>query len=112
MYKKDNCQPQKIPISSVLQMPFWIYLSSAIRNLTFGQNGILIFTYNQFFMIDNLQENSLQMEQISNEAFLWLSSLASSDPYAILSSVYLGIALINLTVNFFSKFMNINLFIY
>ncbi|RNA37012.1 mitochondrial inner membrane COX18 isoform X2 [Brachionus plicatilis] len=79
LYRKENCQPQKIPISSVLQMPFWIYLSSATRNLTFGKNG-----------------NSLQMEQLSNEGFMWLSSLATSDPYGILPGLYCAIGLTTL----------------
>ncbi|CAF0803633.1 unnamed protein product [Brachionus calyciflorus] len=78
-YKKENCQPQKIPISSVLQMPFWIYLSSATRNLTTGIN-----------------DHSLQMEQINHESFMWITSLAASDPYYALPVAYCLIAFSNL----------------
>lgn len=39
VYKHEGCLPQKIPISSFLQLPFWMYLTSAIRSLTFGIHG-------------------------------------------------------------------------
>lgn len=52
------------------------------------------------FIIMNYQGHKLEMEQISNETFIWLSSLASSDPYGILPGLYFGIAMINLIVKF------------
>jgi inner membrane protein COX18 len=79
MYEKENCSPQKIPISSLLQMPFWIYLSASIRNLTYGFMG-----------------HSLEMEQMRNESFAWLTSLATSDPTFILPALYATFALANL----------------
>ena len=39
VYKQESCLPQKIPISSFLQLPFWMYLTGAVRNLTTGSFG-------------------------------------------------------------------------
>jgi hypothetical protein len=39
-YEKESCQPQKIPISSLLQFPAWVYLSTSIRNLAFGTGSM------------------------------------------------------------------------
>lgn len=55
VYKKEGCLPQKIPIASFLQMPLWIYLTAAIRNITSGNFG-----------------HEIQMEQIRNESLLWV----------------------------------------
>ena len=41
-YDKENCHAEKIPISSLLQFPVWIYLSTSIRNLAFGTGGIRV----------------------------------------------------------------------
>lgn len=79
MYEKENCSPQKIPIASLLQMPFWIYLSASIRNLTSGFMG-----------------HSGEMEEIRNESFGWLASLGTSDPTFILPALYATFALANL----------------
>jgi membrane protein insertase Oxa1/YidC/SpoIIIJ len=79
LYLKENCSPQKIPIASLIQMPFWIYLSASIRNLTAGFMG-----------------HPGEMEQIRNESFVWLTSLATSDPTFILPALYATFALANL----------------
>lgn len=45
------------------------------------------------------------MEQISNETFIWLTSLASSDPHGILPVIYCGLALSSLIVNLFKNYV-------
>lgn len=46
----------------------------------------------------NFQDHGLQCEQITNESFLWMQSLALSDPHYVLPVVYCVLALSNITV--------------
>ncbi len=91
LYRREGCLPQKIPIASFLQMPFWIYLTAAIRNITSGNFS-----------------HEVQMREVFNESLLWvlltgnknksikfrivynfkLDSLSKSDPYFLIPFIY------------------------
>ena len=54
-YKIHGCAPQKIPMASCLQLPFWIYLTSSIRNLTSGKYGtIFLINFKKIYRIELL----------------------------------------------------------
>lgn len=47
LYVRDNCHPFKASVLVWVQLPLWISLSLALRNLSLGQSGKLILTLDQ-----------------------------------------------------------------
>jgi hypothetical protein len=116
IYKRENIRPQKVPMSSLLQFPLWFHLSAAIRHLTKAGTGIASFSstikvnftffYRRFTFL-YLKAYKLQAEQIANEQFLWIESLAVADPHYVLPAAFLLSAFVNYKVTkmvFFTYF--------
>ncbi|CAG2175939.1 unnamed protein product [Oppiella nova] len=79
---RDNCHPMKGSIVVWVQIPVWVILSHAIRNMS--------------FMYPIADHNSqLIHSQLSTEGILWFSNLTLSDPYLVLPFLT---AVVNLTI--------------
>ena len=93
-------------MASLLQLPVWVYISGALRNLCKGIDGKLllisrlecIFFYQMAFCFST-QDHSIQMEQLTNSGFLWIDSLTQYDPTYILPGLFLLFSFTNLNVS-------------
>jgi hypothetical protein len=54
IYEDNDFKPIKIPLASIVQLPFWICFSTSFRDFSFGANCKHIFkSYLSLFKIDN-----------------------------------------------------------
>ncbi|ELU08699.1 hypothetical protein CAPTEDRAFT_181352 [Capitella teleta] len=79
LYVRDNCHPMKTKVMPYTQIPLWISLSFALRNMT----GIQPFS---------MKESGVTYPSLGEEGALWFSNLLLPDPLIILP---LMMALVN-----------------
>lgn len=85
LYIKLNLHPTKPVILSIAQMPYWLFSSAAIRNLSYNYGGkdfIELFHYNQ----------------LRGSSFIWLNDLTMPDPYLALPLVFATSSLLALQI--------------
>ncbi|XP_063579078.1 cytochrome c oxidase assembly protein COX18, mitochondrial isoform X2 [Pongo abelii] len=80
LYVRDNCHPFKATVLVWIQLPMWIFMSFALRNLSTGA------AHSEGFSVE---------EQLAAGGILWFSDLTAPDPTWILP-VSLGV--INLLI--------------
>ncbi|XP_031565145.1 cytochrome c oxidase assembly protein COX18, mitochondrial-like [Actinia tenebrosa] len=85
LYQNEGCNPIKMFLLPWIQLPLWIIISLAIRNMT-GTS---------YMQTANRElESSFSCPEMSNEGFLWFPDLLVPDPLMILPA---AVGLFNLT---------------
>ena len=86
IYKREKCNPLKLYVLPWIQLPLWIVISLALRNIS------------GFFPRDTI-EKCFCHPDLPTGGFSWISDLSISDPYYILPAI-IGIAnLLNIEMN-------------
>ena len=86
IYKREKCNPLKLYVLPWAQLPLWIVVSLALRNIS------------GFFPREAIGKSFCHPDLLTG-GFSWISDLSSSDPYYILPAI-IGIAnLLNIEMN-------------
>lgn len=92
IYKRDNCNPLKLYLLPWAQLPLWILISLALRNIS------------GFFPKGADQEGAnLCHPDLITGGFGWITDLSSSDPYCILPLIIGMTNFINIELNTLRK---------
>ena len=94
MYKREKCNPIKLYFLPWVQLPLWIIISLALRNLS------------GFLPRDpNLGEATLAHAGLLTGGFGWVTDLSVSDPYLALPAIIGVTNLLNIELNTLKKTM-------
>ena len=91
MYRQEGCSPYKAGILPWVQLPLWITLSYALRDMT----GVFP---------NKLPLNPEATLSFANEGALWFQNLTLSDPYCVLPIVLVCTNLLNIEVHLYSTY--------
>ena len=89
LYAQEGCHPYKVAILPWVQLPLWITLSLALRNMT------------GFF--PGLSPPDEVMASLASEGALWFHNLILPDPYYILPFILAASNLLNIEVCVYYK---------
>ncbi len=84
LFAQEGCSPYKMAVLPWVQLPLWITLSLALRNMSGYFPG--------------LSPPEGVQESLAGEGLLWLGDLTIPDPYCILPIVLAGTNLLNIEV--------------
>ena len=85
LYSQEGCHPYKMAVLPWVQLPLWIALSLALRNMTGYFPG--------------LTPPPGAAESFAVEGILWFQDLTLPDPYSVLPIVLAITNLLNIEVN-------------
>ena len=89
LYSKEGCSPYRVAILPWVQLPLWITLSFALRNMA----GVF----------PGAPSNDVVKTALASEGCLWFSDLTVPDPYYILPILLVGTNLCNIEVGVRNK---------
>ena len=92
IYKREKCNPLRLYVLPWIQLPLWIVISLALRNISgFFPKG------------ENYDVTSLCHPDLPSGGFGWITDLSSSDPYYILPLIIGMTNFMNIELNSLRK---------
>lgn len=86
LFREEGCSPYKLYLLPWVQVPFWIIVSFALRNLT-------------GFFPTYIPHCAGSVESLAVEGTLWFQNLTAVDPYHILPALVAVNNLLNIQVS-------------